>query len=274
MPRLLLLSELHPALDEAVAGAGLVGVLPDAGADDPQIAEDARKHLRRAGAELTDIDLDGDVARQLQSIEVLVVTGGDPAALITRLKRTGGGELIKQAVANDELTYVGLSAGAMVAGPSLAPHLDADPEELPPGEALDALGLTGVCVLVHHGRRGRDGLHARALQRHARARTLIPLADADGLRVIDGRAELLGPQRGDRLRSALPADRAQLEALTTEVDWARRLLRPGVVVATRGQALRGVVTLDAAASGAPVPVVAPDAPDLLAKLATWAAAAL
>lgn len=269
MPRLLLLSELHPALDDAVAGAGLVGVLPDAGIDDPQIAEDARKHLRRAGAELTDIDLDGDVARQLQSIEVLVVTGGDPAVLNTRLKRTGAGELIKKAVANDELLYVGLSAGSMVAGPSLAPHLDADPEDLPPGKALDALGLTDVCVLVHHGRRGRDGLHARALQRHARTRTLLPLADADGLRITDSRSELFGPQRGDRYRSALPADREALSTLTDSVDWAARLERPGVVLATRDGTLRGVVTLDEP----PILAVVPDASGLEERLAAWAAVA-
>lgn len=269
MSRLLLLSELHPALDAAVAGAGLVGVLPDAGLDDPQIAEDARRHLRRAGAELTDIDLDEDLNEQLARIEVLVVTGGDPAVLNTRLKRTGGGALIAQAVEREELTYVGLSAGSMVAGPSLAPHLDADPEDLPPGRALDALGLTDVCVLVHHGRRGREGLHARALARHASTRTLVPLADADGLRLTDGRAELFGPQRGDRYRSALLADRHELEALATDVDWTARLEEPGVVVATRDGTIRGAVTV-----GEPqVLAVVPDAPGLEEKLGAWAAVA-
>ncbi len=258
--RLLLLSELHPVLDAFVAGAGLVGVLPDAGIDDPQIAEDARKHLRRAGAELTDIDLDGDVQGQLARIEVLVVTGGDPAVLNTRLKRTGGGALIAEAVRDGGLGYVGLSAGSMVAGPSLAPHLDADPEDLPPGGALDALGLTDVCVLVHHGRRGRDGLHARALQRHARTRTLVPLADADGLRVTDGRLELFGPQRGDRLRSALPGDALE-DLLAVEPD------APGVVVSTRDGEIRGVVVLE----DPPRVAARPDAPGLEDRLRTWAA---
>lgn len=264
MPRLLLLSELHPALDEVVAGAGLVGVLPDAGdaIGEPQIAEEARRHLRRAGAELTDVDLDGDVAEQLARIEILVVTGGDPAALNTRLKRTGGGDLIAAAVREDALTYVGLSAGSMVAGPTLAPHLDADPEDLPPGSALDALGLTELCVLVHHGRRGREGLHARALARHASARLLVPLADADGLRVLDGRAELFGPQKGDRLRSALPADAEALEELLPGTTPGE----PGVVVSTRGGVVRG------AAVGGQVAVVN-GAADLEQRLCAWVAAA-
>lgn len=256
--RLLLLSELHPALDAFVAGAGLVGVLPDAGIDDPQIAEDARKHLRRAGAELTDIDLDGDVAAQLATVEVLVVTGGDPAVLNTRLKRTAGGALIAEAVRDGGLAYVGLSAGSMVAGPSLAPHLDADPEDLLPGGALDALGLTDVCVLVHHGRRGRDGLHARALQRYARTRRLVPLADADGLRVTGDRVELFGPQRGDRLRSALPTDAPALQALVP--------LDGPVVLSTRDGALRGAIAL-----GEPPRVaVLPEAHGLEERLRAWA----
>ena len=245
VPRLLLLSELHPALDEEVAGTGLVGVLPDAGdaIGEPEIAEQARAHLRRAGADLVDIDLDGDVCAQLGRIEVLVVTGGDPAALNVRLRRTGGGGLIAAAVRADALRYVGLSAGSMVAGPSLAPHLDSDPEDLPSGDALRGLGLTDVHVLVHHGRRGREGLHARAMVRHATGATLVPLADADGLRLRDGAAELFGPQRGDRLRSSLPADAPALAAILDDVDWTERLQHPGVVVSTRDGTVNGLLAL-------------------------------
>ncbi len=247
MSRLLLLSELHPELDAFVAGAGLVGVLPDAGdaIGEPEIAEQARGHLRRAGAHLVDLDLDGDVAAQLARIEVLVVTGGDPAALNVRLKRTGGGALIADAVRSGALRYVGLSAGSMVAGPSLAPHMDVDLEDLPPGGSLQALGLTEVELLVHHGRRGRDGLHARALQRHGRHSYVVPIADADGLHVRDGVPELFGPQRGDRLRSALPQDVPALDALLPDVGWSRRLAAPGVLVATRDGVVRGVVDIDA-----------------------------
>ena len=244
MSRVLLLSELHPALDQLVAGAGLVGVLPDAGdaIGEPQIAEQARAHLRRAGAHVVDVDLDGDVGAQLSRLDVLVVTGGDPSALNVRLRRTGGGELIVAAV-RAGLRYAGISAGAMVAGPSLAPQLDAAVAELPPGEALRALGLTEVHVLVHHGRRGRDGLHARAMERHAVQATLVPLADADALLLRDGEPELLGPQHGERLRSALTADAPALAALLDDVDWPERLRRPGVVVATRDGGVEGVIEL-------------------------------
>ena len=267
MSRLLLLSELHPELDAFVAGAGLVGVLPDAGdaIGEPQIADQARAHLRRGGAHLVDVDLDGDVSAQLARIEVLVVTGGDPAALNVRLKRTGGGERIAEAVRTGALRYAGLSAGSMVAGPSLAPHLDVDLEDLPPGGSLQALGLTDVHLLVHHGRRGRDGLHARALQRHGARALVIPIADADGLHVREGVPELFGPQRGDRLRSALPQDRDALAALLPDA----RTDQPGVIVATRDGMVRGAVDL-----GAPEAVgVLPDARGVEERLRAFAAAA-
>lgn len=243
MPRLLLLSELHPALDAFVAGAGLVGVLPDAGdaVGEPAIAEEARAHLRRAGAHLVDVDLDADVPAQLERLEVLVVTGGDPSILASRLRRTGAGAHVVAAVAGG-LRYAGLSAGAMVAGPGLGPHVDAKPDELPPGPALAALGLTPIHVLPHHGRRGRDGLHARAIDRHAATATLVPLADADGILVRDGEPELFGPQRGERLRSALPGDAPALAALAPDADWPGRLAGPGVVVATRDGALHAIAT--------------------------------
>lgn len=270
--RVLLLSELHPALDAFVAGAGLVGVLPDAGdaIGEPAIAEQARAHLRRAGAHLVDVGLDGDVVAQLDRLDMLVVTGGDPAALNARLRGTGAGELIAAAVRGG-LGYAGLSAGAMVAGPSLAPQVDVDPAELPSGDMLRSLALTDVHVLVHHGRRGRDGLHARALERHGVEATLVPLADADGLLLRDGVAELFGPQRGDRLRSALPQDAPVLAGLLAQVDWPVRLAHPGVVVATRDGVVRGVLAVGKRTLtnlG-----VAPDAAEVEARLRAWAVAA-
>lgn len=273
MSRLLLLSELHPALDEFVAGAGLVGVLPDAGdaIGEPEIAERARAHLRRAGAQLVDVDLDADVAAQLGRIEVLVVTGGDPAALNVRLRRTGGGALIVAAVREGRLAYAGLSAGSIVAGPSLAPQIDVGILDLPTGPALDALALTDVHVLVHHGRRGRDGLHARALERHGVTRTLVTLADADGLLIVDGDPELFGPQRGDRLRSALPRDAPALAAILDDIDWPERLTRPGVVVDTRDGTVRGVLAVGRrtlTSLGVP-----PGTPGVEERLRAWAVAA-
>lgn len=272
MPRLLLLSELHPALDDFVAGAGLVGVLPDAGdaIGEPAIADQARAHLRRAGAHTVDVDLDGDMEAQLERLDVLVVTGGDAAALGARLRSTGAGALIALAVRGG-LHYAGLSAGAMVAGPSLAPHVDVDPSELPPGEALRGLELTAIHVLVHHGRDGRAAPHTRALERYGTHATLVPLADADGILVGEGVPELFGPQRGERLRSALPGDAPALAGLLDDVDWPDRLSRPGVVVATHDGDLRGVLALGKrtlTSLGVP-----PGALDVERRLRAWAVAA-
>lgn len=187
MSRLLLLSELHLALDAFVAGAGLVGVISDAGdlIGEPQIAERAREHLRRAGAHVVDVDLDGDVPAQLGRLDVLVVTGGAPDLLGGRLRRTGADAAIRAAV-EDGLAYAGISAGAMIAGPSLVPSVDAEPEDLPPAQALAGLGLTDVHVLVHHGQRGREGLHRRAMERHGERLRLVPLRDEDALLLVDG----------------------------------------------------------------------------------------
>jgi dipeptidase E len=273
--RILLLSELHPALDDFVAGAGLVGVLPDAGdaIGEPEIAEQARAHLRRAGAHLVDVDLDGDVAAQLTALDVLVATGGDPSALASRLRRTGAGALVVDAV-REGLRYAGLSAGAMVAGPSLSPHLDVDVADLPPGDALRGLELTRIHVLVHHGRRGRDGLHARALERHGVAATLVPLADADGIVLRNGEPELFGPQRGERLRSALPGDVPALTALLDDVDWAERVAQPGVVVLAVDGEVRGLLEVGRRTlTSLGVFRGAPDAARVEARLRAWAVAA-
>ena len=138
--------------------------------------------LAGAGLTVERLDLDEiapqDLRAALKPADVLVVSGGDPFHLLRAARRTGFGAAVREALAAGAV-YVGYSAGAMVAGPTLEPLRLTSPITAPHDLDLTGLGLTDVLVLPHHGRPGRAARHAEAQRVYAGRVELVPLNDGE-----------------------------------------------------------------------------------------------
>jgi dipeptidase E len=179
-PPLLLASHHLGALPGFLDRAGVAGrrVRLDVRAaeplpDGPTIVADLRRQLDRLGFAVVG---DRDEA------DLLVVGGGDPFHLLGRMRGAAPAGL-------GALPYVGISAGAMVAGPTLEPLLLTSPFTPPPGLDLRGLGLCDVLALPHRHRAGRAARHAAALARYGAAVRMIELADSEAVAIRDGVAE-------------------------------------------------------------------------------------
>lgn len=138
---------------------------------------DGRPHVR---LDPDDPDAVGQVARAA----AFVVTGGDPFALLARLDRRNLISPLVGAV-RAGTPWVGVSAGAAVAGPSLVPLVGVSPFRPRPAQRMHGLRLCDVVVLAHDDRPGRAELHAAAEARHPRMR-IVRLADDEVLEIVDG----------------------------------------------------------------------------------------
>ena len=125
-----------------------------------------------------------DVRIALRSADVIAVSGGDPFHVLAAARRTGFGHAARDALAAGAV-YVGYSAGAMLAAPTLAPLRLTSPFSPPPDMDLAGLGLADVLVLPHHDRRGRAERHAEAQRVFAGQVELVPLRDGE-LVIQDG----------------------------------------------------------------------------------------
>jgi dipeptidase E len=165
----------------------LVPNAADALPDGPKIVAAALRALKRHDLRPELVDLargdPGDVEAALLDARVLVVSGGDPFALLALAGPAGMGEAAEALLRRDGL-YVGMSAGAMLAGPSLEPATLTSPFAPPPGLDLRGLGLTDVCVLPHADHPGRAERIAEAERRYGERYRLVPLRDGASL-VLD-----------------------------------------------------------------------------------------
>ncbi|MDQ3038094.1 MAG: peptidase E [Myxococcota bacterium] len=160
------------------------------------VLEDGARVRALFGAMLDELGLsplvceldDGDgatLAARLAATDAVIVTGGDPFHLLARCRASGLDRALASAV-RDGLPYVGVSAGAIVAGPSLEPCFLTSPFTPPRGLALEGLALTDRVVLPHHDRDDNRHLHALAADRFGARFALEPIDDDEALIVEAG----------------------------------------------------------------------------------------
>ncbi|AKF10246.1 Type 1 glutamine amidotransferase-like domain-containing protein [Sandaracinus amylolyticus] len=142
--------------------------------------------LESIGLSLLPVELDRDadptIAVRLAASDLVIVTGGDPFHLLARARASGFDRALQTRA---DLPYVGVSAGAILVGPSLEPHVLTSPFAPAKGQPLEGLGLTEHVVLPHHDREERALLHDVAKQKHGARWTLTPLRDDEAL-IVDG----------------------------------------------------------------------------------------
>jgi dipeptidase E len=146
--------------------------------------------LRRAGLRVNIVDLAHAgrdmIARGLEECEVIWVAGGNSFYLLQELRRSGAGQLIARLVDRGK-TYVGVSAGAVVASPDIAYIEPMDSRQVAP-ELNDTKGLslTGFRIIPHVGN-ALVGRAAKAIKaKESELHPMHDVSDAEALIVDDG----------------------------------------------------------------------------------------
>jgi dipeptidase E len=191
-------------------GASRVLFVPHALFDRPSYAAKARARLERMGFALDSADDGSDARKSVQKADAIFVGGGNTFRLLAALYRLDLLEPIRRRVA-EGMPYVGSSAGAIVAGPSLGTTKDMPVVEPP---SFTALGLVPFQISPHYLDPDPSSTHmgetqeeriGQFLEEHDRA--VVGLREGAMLR-IDGDAVTLTGVAGARIfrRGASPVE--------------------------------------------------------------------
>lgn len=185
-----------PAFLERASAGGACAYVPTAANAVPGAfwLDEVEADLERCGLRLVRLDLDeptSDVEGDLGRADVVFVGGGDPFHLLAAARRSGF-DAAAAAFVSSGRPYVGMSAGAILVGPTLEPVTLTSPHRPAAGQPLDGVGLVEQVVLPHHDREGRAERHRVALERFGGSVTLVPLRDDEAL-VVDGGAAAVVP---------------------------------------------------------------------------------
>ncbi len=155
--------------------------------------------LAEQGLDVEVLDPDEDNPRPLEALgsprdyHVVAVSGGDPFYLLRRVHEMGFDDFARQAVQAGAL-YVGISAGGMIAGPSLEPATMVSPFQPEEGQDLAGLHLTDTVILPHHDHPGRAERHEAIIQHYEGYYAIEPLSDGEALVISsDGVVRLSEP---------------------------------------------------------------------------------
>jgi len=184
------------ALREFLGGAREVLYVPTAANPmaDKSSAEESRKALAALGYRVVELDIEGIDKSELSplaSVDAVFVEGGSPFFLLQAMRESGFDEAVTEAVQNG-LAYVGMSAGAVVAGPDLEPLAATSNTALGPRlRSTQALGFVDAVVFPHHNSPDRAVEFEEARARYGSRFELVPLADTEAMIVDDDGARLV-----------------------------------------------------------------------------------
>jgi len=111
-----------------------------------------RDRLVSLGLEVADLDLDTasreETKNAVESADAIFVGGGNTFYLLEKVKKTGFGEVVKNAIAKGK-TYIGSSAGSIIAGPDIESVESLDDRSKANLENTIGMGLVNFAVLPH-----------------------------------------------------------------------------------------------------------------------------
>ncbi|WP_459610457.1 Type 1 glutamine amidotransferase-like domain-containing protein [Corynebacterium urogenitale] len=188
---LLLASYLHPDLDNYLSGR--IVYIDDAAAEMRQapFAQEELKAVGEAAQTLVPLTVSqtalNDFQRELELADCVYVASGEVFRLLYALKSTGADKLLADAVRGGKF-FAGSSAGAMIAGPSIAPaSVMDDPSTAPELTDYTGLDLTSFVVVPHaQGTTGPYSIDviSQTVQDYGREWNLLLLRDGQAL-VVD-----------------------------------------------------------------------------------------
>ena len=195
---LFLMSYLHPELDKYVPEK--IAYVNDAahilnGAPFTIAERNAVKAVCTDFLELSVTDTPHqELVNTLSSVDGIYIASGSAFDLLQRLRSTGADHVIKDAVHNGVI-YMGSSAGAIIAGPSIEPlSVMDDPTEAPELSDYRGLGLVPHVVIPHA--QGTTGPYtidviSRTVQQYGVQWPLVLLRDGQALHMSGQRTEIV-----------------------------------------------------------------------------------
>ncbi|MFA4819988.1 MAG: Type 1 glutamine amidotransferase-like domain-containing protein [Candidatus Aenigmatarchaeota archaeon] len=152
MTSILLASDASALIEKAVKGGNLAFIPTAADTYENKwwIKED-KIRLAAKGFDITEIDLKRRVSlKEFKNFEVIYVAGGNSFYLLQKIRESGFDRIIKKLTEN-EVTYVGSSAGAVVAGPDIWPIRFLDDPSKAKLKSFKAINLVSFIPLPHFG---------------------------------------------------------------------------------------------------------------------------
>jgi dipeptidase E len=107
------------------------------------------------GFEVKNVDLKNknrkDLEEELKGMDVIFVAGGNTFYLLEKVRESGFDRVAKKLI-NEGVVYIGSSAGAVLAGPTIEiiNKMD-DPADAPNLKSFKALNLVNFIVMPHFG---------------------------------------------------------------------------------------------------------------------------
>ncbi len=143
--------------------------------------DEDRKRLQELHIPYFEIDIKNkkrnSLRKELGNCDAVFISGGNSFYLLQKSLESGFDEVIKELI-GEGVIYIGASAGACIAGPSLEPiqTLD-DPDKALNLKSFDAFGLIDFVVLPHFGKEKYLPKYAAILDKYQQKYKLVKLTD-------------------------------------------------------------------------------------------------
>lgn len=162
---------------------------------EPDWLLDNRQALAATGTQLERLDLrtvpGNELAEKLEAADAIWLGGGNTYYLRWLLRKTGADEMIKRVVRQGTV-YGGGSAGALIAGPTLAGFEEADDPAAAPELVTDGLGFVDFVPVPHWDDPSYCAIMMRAAQHVEKAGYKArPITQAQALIIVDGKVTVV-----------------------------------------------------------------------------------
>lgn len=159
--------------------------------------DEAKEAFAKMGFTLEILDVskasEAEAKAKIGAARVLYVSGGNTFYLLRELKKKGLADLIASRVRNGELIYVGESAGAMIAAPSVEYVSAMDDASGSESVATQTgLDLVKFYPVVHYGEEPFVQSTAKILKAYGGKLNLAPINNAEAIAVHGDKFEILG----------------------------------------------------------------------------------
>ncbi len=150
---------------------------------------EARQEFKKLGLVVDELDLStattAEISAKLRHNDFIYVSGGNTFYLLQELKRTGADQLIVDQVNSGKL-YIGESAGAIVASPSVAYAQEMDNREKSPYlNDFTGLGLVNFYTVPHHTNPPFTEAAQKIIDAFSSTLPLIPLSNSDAILITN-----------------------------------------------------------------------------------------
>lgn len=166
---------------------------------DKEWLKNDRRALTDVGFLVTDYSISNktkaELNKDLGNFEVIYVSGGNTFYLLLQAQVSGFIEVVRDLVLNQGKTYIGTSAGSIIAGPDTYPTYRLDDASLAPQlDGFKGFDLVNFCILPHWGSEHFKALYLNKRLEHAyhdKQIPLIALTDSQYVQVQGDKLEII-----------------------------------------------------------------------------------